>query len=172
MQRGAMSRGGQRRWLLARSSLASPAWCLRFLPAVLTSLLLASEPARSQTTFGPGLVTTPITGNNSITVVGSTDLRPPAGSTAVNLGGNADATFDPRLVRPGPITVETVNAPAIIIGAGNQLSINPFAAPFFTTITTTGDNAFGLNVVSQQSRVHDVMLRICHTLFYSIVIDG
>src|SRR5262245_10625392 len=148
MPRQAMSLSRQLRRSLARSSLASPsAWCLRFLPAVLTSLLLTLEAARSQQ-VGPGLVTTPITGNQNVTVVGSTQLMPPAGSVAVFPSGSALVTFDPGLVAPGSISVATQDARAIVITGGTDVAINPNAAPFLTTITTTGTNAYAINVVS------------------------
>src|SRR5262249_24074853 len=115
--------------------------------AVLTPLLLTAEPARSQQ-VGPGQVTTPVTGNANRTVVGSTQLMPPAGTVAVNPSGSAFVTFDPGLVQPGPISVQTQNASAIVISGGTDIAINPNAAPFLTTITTTGTNAFALNVVS------------------------
>jgi len=114
----------------------------------LASVLLASEAARSQTTVGPGLVTTPITGNQDTTVVGLTQLTPSAGVVAVNPSGSATVTFNPGLVAPGPISVETQNARAIVITGGTQLAINPFGSPFLTTITTTGTDAFAIDVVS------------------------
>src|SRR5262249_414079 len=62
----------QLRRSLARCGLASPyLWHVCFVLTALASVLLASEAARSQT-VGPGLVTTPITGNQDRTVVGST----------------------------------------------------------------------------------------------------
>src|SRR5262245_32773114 len=119
-----------------------------FVLTALASVLLASEAARSQT-VGPNLVTTPITGNQDVTVVGSTQLRPPAGSVAVNPSGSATVTFDPGAApTPGPISVETQNARAIVITGGTQVEINPFGSPFLTTITTTGTNAYAINVVS------------------------
>jgi len=149
MQRRAMSPGRQHRCWLAHSSLASPsAWCLRFLPAVLASVLLWSEAARSQQQVGPGLVTTPITGNQNVTVVGSTQLMPNPGTVAVSPSGSAFVTFNPALVQPGPISVQTQDAPAIVITGGTDIAINPDAAPYLTTITTTGTNAFAINVVS------------------------
>src|SRR5262245_38673034 len=170
-----MSSGRQRRCWLAQSSLASPAWCLRFVPVVLTSLLLASEAARSQQ-FGPGVVNTPIASNNNITVVGSTDLRPPAGQIAVSPGGNANVLFDPNLVRPGPITVVTQgdNAIALRIGAGNQLFIKPNNAPIRTTITTTGTNAFGINIVSANHLevLNNVIIRTSGTGASAIKVDN
>jgi hypothetical protein len=57
-------------------------------------------------------------------------------------------TFDPGAAPPGPISVETQNARAIVIGGGTQVEINPFGSPFLTTITTTGTDAFAINVVS------------------------
>jgi outer membrane autotransporter protein len=150
MPRQAISLGRQLRRSLARSSLTSPSvWCLRFLPTLLASVLLASEAAQSQT-VGPGLVTTPITGNQDVTVVGSTQLIPqPAGSVAVNPSGSATVTFDPGAApTPGPISVDTQNARAIVITGGTQLAINPFGSPFLTTITTTGTDAYAINVVS------------------------
>src|SRR5262245_9532235 len=140
-----MSSGRQRRFWLAPSS----AWCLRFLPAVLISLLLASEAARSQTTFGPGVVPNTInTVGVNVTVVGSTDLRPPAGSVAVNIGGNGNVTFDPNAPPTGPITVVTQNAKGIIVTGNGDLRINPFGSPFLTSITTTGANASAISVES------------------------
>src|SRR5262245_50348192 len=99
-----------------------------FVLTTLASVLLASEAARSQT-VGPGLVTTPITGNQDRTVVGSTQLIPqPAGSVAVNPSGSATVTFDPGAAPTGPISVETQNARAIVITGGTQVEINPFGS--------------------------------------------
>src|SRR5262249_33146862 len=119
MQRRAMSPGRQHRCWLAHSSLASlSAWCLRFLPAVLASVLLWSEAARSQQQVGPGLVTTPITGNQNVTVVGSTQLMPNPGTVAVSPSGSAFVTFNPALVQPGPLAVHIQDVPAIVITGG------------------------------------------------------
>src|SRR5262249_2546651 len=148
MPRQAISLRRQLRGSLVRSSLASAsAWCLRFLPAVLTSLLLTLEAAQSQQ-VGPDLVTTPITGNQHVTVVGSTPLRLRPAIVAGSPSGSAFVPFNPALVQPGPISVQTQDARAIVIGGGTDIAINPNAAPFLTTITTTGANAFGINVVS------------------------
>src|SRR5262245_54069221 len=127
----------------------TPRWAhVCFVLTALASVLLASEAARSQTTVGPNLVITPITGNQDVTVVGSTQLRPAAGTVAVNPSGSATVTFDPGAAPTGPISVETQNARAIVITGGTQVEINPFGSPFLTTITTTGTNAYAINVVS------------------------
>ena len=73
------------------------------------------------------------------------------GSAAANVGGNGTLTFRPDMgsaPAPGPITVDTGNAPAIVITGNAQLAINPIGSSFPTTITTTGPNAYGIDVVS------------------------
>src|SRR5262245_2364139 len=149
MPRQAISLGQQLRRSLVRSGLACPyLWHVCFVLTALASVLLSSEAARSQTTVGPGLVTTPITGNQDTTVVGSTQLIPSAGVVAVSPSGSAFVTFNPGLVQPGPISVQTQDASAIVITGGTDIAINPNADPYLTTITTTGTNAFAITVVS------------------------
>jgi outer membrane autotransporter protein len=70
------------------------------------------------------------------------------------LGGNGTLTLDPGAgSRPGAITVVTTgnppaNASAIIIGSGGNLVINPNKSQSLTTITTMGQLAYGIVVVS------------------------
>jgi len=120
MPRQAISLSRQLRRSLARSSLASPsAGCLRFLPAVLTSLLLTSEAARAQF-VGPMTVTSTQTINNNATVDST------AGSFEVNTAGN--------------------NQPGFRILGGASLTVLP--STFGTFITTQGANSSAISVES------------------------
>ncbi|MDH2350261.1 autotransporter outer membrane beta-barrel domain-containing protein [Bradyrhizobium sp. SSUT112] len=117
---------------------------------VLALVSLASEAARSQD-IGPGPVTSTISLGSSRTVLGSTQWMPPSGSVAANVGGPGTLTFGPTAGNnPGPITVSTQNASAIVISGSGQLVINPSGTSFTTTITTTGTNAYAINVTSGQ----------------------
>jgi outer membrane autotransporter protein len=133
----------------AQSGLARPGtWC--FFLTVLASVLLTSKAARSQD-IGPGPITSTIFMGPNRTVVGSTQWTPPSGSIAANVGGPGTLIFNPDAgPAPGPITLSTENARAIVITGSGQLSINPNGSPFITTITTTGMNAHAIDVVSGQ----------------------
>lgn len=134
-----------------RGCLGSPS--LRHGCLVLTTLasaLLVPGTARSQD-IGPGTVTTSVTMGASRTVLGSTQWTPPSSSVAANIGGPGTLTFNPATgSAPGPISVSTVNAPALVITGSGQLVINPTGSPFPTTITTTGRNAYGIDITSGQ----------------------
>lgn len=126
------------------------AWFPRVFLTVLASTLLASQVARSQE-FGPGTINQTISRGQSATVVGSTQLSPPTGSSAAAISGPGTVTFNPAAGSlPGPITVTTTNASAIVVSGSGQLVINPSGSAFQTTITTTGNNAYGINLTSGQ----------------------
>ncbi|WP_079538369.1 hypothetical protein [Bradyrhizobium lablabi] len=115
---------------------------------VLASVLLASEVAQAQTTVGPGDIGSTINatggGGSTLTVLGSTNLLPPLGVLAANVGpGNL--ILDPAAGSAfGPITVNTEDAIGIRISATGNLTINPTGSAFPTTITTMGPNASAL----------------------------
>src|SRR5262249_2642194 len=111
-------------------------------------LLAAVSTAAGAQTVGPGLVgdTVNVGKNDTVTIVGSTDLRPNRGSSAAEVGPGT-LILDPAAgTQQGAITALTTNATAFDIVNNGTLQIDPNNSGILTSITTHGSNAPAISI--------------------------